>query len=369
MILSISKNNHDASFCILKEGKILSYSQEERINRKKHSSIIDKVLLDYIKSTLVDNNIKKLDNLILSNCLFDTSHPYNLLKLQQFFLPITITTGDTINYNHHLNHAACGFYFSNFNEAICLVIDGWGSKVAIDNFRGFETTSIYEVSYPANFKTLYKKINYDAQRYIVNNHDFIKSCVDYDLDLTHRLDIGVMYGTVSRHLSFTALDAGKTMGLASYGKPNSEIPPMFINDKYCNMNVFKSDRTLDDEAFPILKNMSFNLKKDLAFSIQKATEDYFIRCVEYIKNKSKIKNLVISGGCALNILANQKIKEKFPEYNIFVDPIPSDAGQSIGAAKYKFFEKSLQNTPIKESSIYLNKAYDKDNIMRYFEKK
>ena len=144
---------------------------------------------------------------------------------------------------------------------------------------------------------------------------------------------------------------------------------MFINDKYCNMNVFKSDRTLDDEAFPILKNMSFNLKKDLAFSIQKATEDYFIRCVEYIKNKSKIKNLVISGGCALNILANQKIKEKFPEYNIFVDPIPSDAGQSIGAAKYKFFEKSLQNTPIKESSIYLNKAYDKDNIMRYFEKK
>ena len=85
MILSISKNNHDASFCILKEGKILSYSQEERINRKKHSSVVDKVLLDYIKSTLVDNNIKKLDNLILSNCLFDTSHPYNLLKLQQFF--------------------------------------------------------------------------------------------------------------------------------------------------------------------------------------------------------------------------------------------------------------------------------------------
>ena len=45
----------------------------------------------------------------------------------------------------------------------------------------------------------------------------------------------------------------------------------------------------------------------------KNTENYFIECVKYIKSKSNIKNIILSGGCALNVCANSEIKKVCPK--------------------------------------------------------
>jgi predicted NodU family carbamoyl transferase len=72
--------------------------------------------------------------------------------------------------------------------------------------------------------------------------------------------------------------------------------------------------------------------------------------------------LVISGGCALNILGISAIKRNFPEFNIFVDPIAVDATQSIGMSihLYNNIRKNvgLTKKENKFDSIYLGPEYD-----------
>ena len=55
--VAITLAGHDASMCILDDYKINTFVQEERLNRKKHSSVLDDKLLDLLPD--------KIDDLIL----------------------------------------------------------------------------------------------------------------------------------------------------------------------------------------------------------------------------------------------------------------------------------------------------------------
>ena len=86
-----------------------------------------------------------------------------------------------------------------------------------------------------------------------------------------------------------------------------------------------------------------------------------------IKNNSKIKNLVIGGGCALNILGVSAIKEKYPEFNIFVDPIANDATHAIGMGihfynVYKMKGKLKKTNKFK--SIYTGPKYEIEQMRK-----
>ena len=84
---------------------------------------------------------------------------------------------------------------------------------------------------------------------------------------------------------------------------------------------------------------------DIAASIQVITEDIVLKIVKYIKNKYHQKNLCLSGGVALNCVANGKIlKEKIFE-NIWIQPASGDAGGSLGAAQVFWFNE-LENKRI-----------------------
>ena len=57
--VAITLAGHDASMCILDDYKINTFVQEERLNRKKHSSTLDDKLLELLPD--------KIDDLILIN--------------------------------------------------------------------------------------------------------------------------------------------------------------------------------------------------------------------------------------------------------------------------------------------------------------
>ena len=46
--VAITLAGHDASMCILDDYKINTFVQEERLNRKKHSSVLDDKLLELL---------------------------------------------------------------------------------------------------------------------------------------------------------------------------------------------------------------------------------------------------------------------------------------------------------------------------------
>jgi predicted NodU family carbamoyl transferase len=60
-------------------------------------------------------------------------------------------------------------------------------------------------------------------------------------------------------------------------------------------------------------------------------------------------NIILSGGCALNILGNSKVKRAFSQYNIYAEPIGTDSAQSLGAA-YFYYKKMNPKVKIRSTN-------------------
>ena len=158
------------------------------------------------------------------------------------------------------------------------------------------------------------------------------------------------------------MQAGKTMGLAAYGQPN-DLPPMLIGESITSdANFFGADSEVDTFVYPQLKNPSEQMKQNLAYNVQKAAELIFVKRVEQALSLKPCNNLVIGGGCALNILANSVIKKTFPNLNIFVEPIASDASQSLGAALHHYKRFNPNVVYGKMDQLYLGPKYDTMDI-------
>jgi carbamoyltransferase len=383
-ILGITIAQHDASICLLHGDEIVLYIAEERISKIKHDGNTPLVCLDLIK-----DYTEYLDDLVLCNVT-----PDQKTIISNHLRKIGIYVANTDNSNfHHLYHAASAFYLSGFEEAFCLVIDGWGSAsnyfYTLDNWPdgGWndggiscdETTSIFKSNYPSNFSVNYKHVLYDPYRTdglhdidqwnrhdggSISIKDFFKS-KGSDIEVSNHLDIGVMYGVVSSFIGFCELECGKTMGLSSYGKEDDTIPPIFFDKQLkANMNLFTQSRTLNTLNYPDLDNLnSLEKKANLAYAIQKALEEKFEQRIKFIDENYSCKNIVLSGGCAFNVVGNSHLVRKFPHINFFVDPVPHDAGQSIGRAllQYHSSNPNIKNRD-RITNLYLGPSYSKEDL-------
>lgn len=365
IIVAISIQNHNASICILENEKILLLLQEERVSRIKNDSSIPFKMLNYISMYT-----KYIDYLCLANITEKVKNIiYEFLDSNQIKVYNNIIDSE----NHHLYHASSAFYGSGYEESVCLVIDGWGRCFNDKKNRliARETTTLYYASYPNNFNPIYKNLWYcPNDEFSQDFIDYFEGLFDYDVDLNYHLDIGVMYGTITDHLGYSCIGGqGKTMGLFSYGSPNKKIPNILCeNSILANMNLFRSNRSLNTKLFPYLKDMDFQKKADLAYALQKALEKVFLERIDYIIEKTKCSNIVFSGGCALNVVGNSEIRKNFPKIKFYVDPIANDACQSFGLAKFNYHKLTNNTNHTKLDNLYLGANYDvsknKDTIKK-----
>lgn len=374
-IVSISISGHEGGVCMLRNGEIYEHLLEERLSGKKQDDFLFYVYEQIAKF----HELYGIDEILFingSDSDIDAAQlaieKYNLEDIPREFC---LT-------EHHLFHAASGFYASGFDEAVCLVMDGWGADYRIDkvlemanielseeekqdaqNYQDtlfLESTSAYHASYPCEFNLLHKYLIIPSPqpRGFVEGtfpNDFFQMLSENDkINANSAYDIGIMYGTVTHHLGWTRDECGKTMGLAAYGKENPSLPPYILdhNNMLCgNMNLFYSNRLINTTNYPEMNhNNNFQKKADIAYKIQKTMEYVLVKRIEQILEKSpETKNIVFSGGCALNICANSIVQEKFPKINFFVDPIAGDACQAYGSAKFYYHDrtKSMKKEPLK----------------------
>ena len=367
-VLSISVAGHDANITLLHHGEIVLYLNEERISRVKHDSELPLTCLSKIS-----DYTHILDKILMCNIDREEWREEILHDIRKY--KIKTRSG---NWRLHsiveellifiiIIMLLVDFIFLRL-MAICLVIDGWGSSAScnyslestanLPEFKDIvadETTSIFHMKKGAGLSLLKKYAMYDPNRTdglkeimerqsrgkVKNDPTPYKTVKQFlsqkrNIEVTEHVDIGVMYGVVTAFLGYGALECGKTMGLSSYGEEDDSLPPMFINEDsiLCNKNLFSQSRILNEDCYPVLKtvNDSIQKKANLSYAIQKALEKVFIERVKFIDENYKCKNIVLSGGCALNVVGNSVLAEKFPHMNFFVDPIPYDAGQSLGFA-------------------------------------
>ena len=281
---------HDASICFMEDPTSFFHLEEERVSRHKNDH------RPYLAIADSRDRIKDLGYIFHTTiCDYKDDYRYRTVLDYTFELTKKVDQEDFNNpfkkveyldwtNDHHLFHAALGFYNSGFEDAVCISVDGAGALLN----EGYEVETIYEASYPSSFEKLDQKL--------------------VAVDSTKDLGIGFVYAGVSAYLGFGTLNCGKTMGLAPYGKFNPDIPS-FLIDGEIDETLWERDPSgiilKPLEHVPsVEKNELHDIHSDLAWRVQKDFETYMINLIKKAIDLGQSKNIVLSGGCALNCTAN-----------------------------------------------------------------
>lgn len=83
----------------------------------------------------------------------------------------------------------------------------------------------------------------------------------------------------------------------------------------------------------------------LAYDIQAESERALLHLAEEAYKLTKCKNLCITGGVALDSVANGKVRMNSKFENIFVMPCPSDTGIALALATYGYYKHAKPKSP------------------------
>jgi carbamoyltransferase len=347
-ILSLNRT-HDASICLMEDDKIILHLQEERLTHAKYDSEVINCL------HLIRNYTSKIDILCLST-LYNSHRDFVVYLKLLNYIGIEYSNIKFYHKDHHLLHSMCAFYNSKFDSAVSVILDGAGS----DTEFGKENESVYIHKYPTKFECLHKSyIDSPSKNIEEDLPNYVKE---------NKFGVGMVYSAVTEYLGFHSLDCGKTMGLSSYGENDSHIEEMISNcggieskfllgstttENFSHKNTHLKFQSYDYLSLFKNENEKFKKHSNLAYKLQKEFEEYVYNLILYAVKISGEKNVILSGGCALNCVANYRILKKLPkDINLYVEPVSGDSGVTIGAAKYSYLS-SLES---------LEKIEDRENL-------
>ena len=218
---------------------------------------------------------------------------------------------------HHLCHAHSAYWQSPFDKAYILSSDGGGNDGVFNIYRATRRSGPLQ---------------------------------DEQID---RFDLGTFYGLTASIIPQVGKTtkwffdlAGKSMALATYldlpdQKELKDAVRQYytgtgsgLMTKYFNLPKKWKDynMTMSNAAIDEPKTID---NERVGYKIAKANQECFEEKFENVMTDRQYNigncddNVVLVGGCALNVVNNQKIKDR--GFNTFVPPNPSDSGISLGA--------------------------------------
>ena len=366
---------HNAGVCLLKDGEIIFSVEEERLSKFKHDGgplLSMMKILDYTD---------KLDYLVVAHLIANpqdikehTVLEYTREPLYQGFArrlglieqpkdgQVDMQSPQVINMvdNHHQCHSAIAFYNSGFQTAVSVIVDSNGSSNLLtdDGVIYYETESIFDCSYTKGIKTLYKKVHCTkGKSYLLLKNYNPDLNETFDLEADEGPGIGKVWDAVTNYCGFHVNECGKTMGLSAYGAPNPNLPDLFQNDT-ANKDLIKAfypyKAELNTNKYNILDVLE-SADQDMAFKVQEETQEQVLKLIIKASEMSNNKNVVLSGGYALNCVSNYYNLDKLKEHdiNLYVEPNSSDAGTATGAALLYHYRKGDINKRERIESLYL----------------
>jgi carbamoyltransferase len=340
-IIGISAGYHDSACCLMRDGRILAAVEEERFTRIKNDKAFPaaafRYCLDHAGLTIADidcvayyeDPTQKMGRQIWMGMLPGLTQqrrasiqkkilwtqPENEIRL------LTGYDGPIEIVDHHLSHAASAYFFSGFDEAAILTIDGVGewATTTYNSGEGAEIQRLGQVDFPDS--------------------------------------LGLFYSAITGYLGFEVNEGEyKVMGLAPYGQPiYAEKVRQLIEDRQggeyrLNLRYFsflQDERMFSGELCELLgaparpygsEITQFHM--DIARSAQLVLEDILLTKVRYLHSRVPSENLCMAGGVALNVVANRRCLQEGPFKHLFVQPAAGDAGSCLGAAAVAHARKS-----------------------------
>jgi len=379
--LGISCYYHDSAAALLKDGHVVAAVEEERFSRKKFDDDFPKMAIEWcLKEAKIspseiqsiafyDKPILKFERLLDNYIAVAPRGLYSFLDTipkwlhKRLWIKNEIKNslkgfkGEIIFPEHHLSHAAHAFYTSTFEESAILTVDGVGE---------WSTTSF---------------------GYGENNSIKLTN----DIRWPHSL--GLFYSAFTYFLGFQVNEGEyKLMGLASYGKPkyydlilNNLIDVKDDGSVHLNMKyfAFTYDKVMTNSKFSQLFGIeprkrdekTEQIHYDIGASAQKVLEDVLLKMVNHVYEKTKMKNLCLGGGVALNGVANYRILKEGPFENLHIPPSPGDAGSAVGCAQYLYYVYHKNERVIEQDlsriiaeNVYVGPKYPNDEIQNFLDK-
>lgn len=378
--LGIFEGHADPAVAIVRDGKVLAYSEEERHLRFKHAfgiypsralkyclrvagvSIEDIAAVGYHynlnaygdgrmraffdqlnREYPVDDRTKGWQSALLRRFSPDVMKTHHEAVWRRMFGDVRFPP--LVGVPHHYTHALHACLQSTFDKSVCITIDGSG----------------------------------DEHCTVIWKHEGTKIVPIREITIPHSL--GWVYAAFTEYLGFQAYDGEyKVMGLAAFGRPNRElrakvdqivktapdgvgyeVDPTYIHygehtyshrftDKL--VELFGRKPRLEDEEIT-------RWHEDVAFAVQENLEDSVERLVKWAVKETGIGNVCISGGVGLNIKMNSRIFQ-LPEVNdVFANPLCSDGGAAVGAALVVGLEQSgAHPEPLKHLALGFEEKAD-----------
>lgn len=357
-ILGVSLG-HDSSACLVEDGKVVRYIQEERFSKIK---VGVNGVLQSVKFCLGDYKPEDMDSVVISSGL----QGQLIVHLQAAFrikttigMPISvIDSGFQVEnigeIDHHECHAGSTYFTSGLDKALIVTIDGIGEDTTLYVAEG--------IGGKIRPLSMVKRtgISLRGADGVFREHRFKKDRV---------LSLGWFYAMVTEALGWRiTCDEGKTMGLAPYGNaaiiPIREmVRPMY---DYYPAGFYHNDGKVwyhFNGAHQYKKLAEKYGRENLAASAQKILEDRVMRFIRKWLKRTGHKNLCVAGGVFLNVKLNQRISEEVPLDNFWAFPLASDAGVSVGAALVEYHRKTKEPyVPKRISNIYWGSEYSNAQI-------
>lgn len=332
-VIGISTGYHDSACSLLQDGVLVAAVQEERFSRVKNDKSFPSRAFAYC---LQEGGITIAD----VDCIAYYEDPCLKLGRQIWmgFVPnLPAARRDSILYrlsgdqpqeqirealgyegrveilDHHLSHAASTYYFSGFNDAAILTVDGVGdwATTTYGSGKGPNIERFEQVDFPDS--------------------------------------LGFFYSAITGYLGFEVNEGEyKVMGLAPYGEPEyaDQIRKLIevtsegqyrLNLKY--FGFLTEDRMYTEELIALLgqpprepESELTQYHMDVARSAQVVLEEILLEKTRYLHTKVPSENLCMAGGVALNVVANGRCLREGPFKRLFVQPAAGDAGGAVGAA-------------------------------------
>jgi carbamoyltransferase len=351
-VLGINAYHADASAVLLRDGQLVAAVEEERFRRIKHCAgfptlAIQKCLAiagiggDDVSHVAIGRDAKAnawrkamfvltgrpslthvLDRVRNARSVHDIREPLSrALSIRAEDLP------RIHHVEHHPAHLASAFFVSPFDDAAVCAVDGFGDFVSTSSTVGAGNTL-------------------DTPR-----------CVHFPHSL------GVLYSAVTQHLGFLGFgDEFKVMGLAPYGKPTyveqlRRLVTLKNGGRFeLSLEYFRhaSDRVEMewDDGYPSIGRLYSSAleellgptrssdeplttrHEDIARSLQTVYEEALYHVLNDLHERTGNPRLCLAGGCAMNSVANGKIRSRTGFRDLYIQPAASDKGTALGAAYY-----------------------------------
>jgi len=371
-ILGVVGLGHDASAALLADGDVRMAVESEKVTRHKHE--VSMCPAEAIRFVLraTGTSLWEVDYIAtnwragpLANGLY-LKHFWRFLRRGcspwQWPSLLTLVAGThgrlgfqllqeedvprIVQVRHHLAHLGSCYTVSPYDEAAVAILDGSGE---------LECTSLYHCQ-GRRVRKLYS--------------------MDLPVD-----SLGDIYSMCTRHLGYYMFgDEYKVMGLAAYGERNPRLSDFFNRlirllpdgryriDRRLSGDILRRyyvfpphvrsiigpPRGRDEEISPF--------HRDFAHALQCRLEEAILHVVRHLKQVTGSRFLCLSGGVALNSVANGKVLEQIPFDDIFIQPASYDGGTSLGAAAYLHYHVLKKGRPGPFTSASIGPTYSEESI-------